>query len=131
MTLFAGAHTKSNSKVDFVVALVPSDSVQQDSELLSLGKLLAGKMKNQPLSGPVKTVKYPNSGRIELTTASAPGYKLFIIAPRGTEGYAAFYLLGVFPTSLPGDPRLVLAENARRVPMLRPLSPMLADQDSD
>jgi hypothetical protein len=130
LSIFAGSRGHT-SKVDFVVAILPADSVQQDSELSSLARSLAGKMRSQPLSSQNKTVKYTNSGRIQLTTASAPGYKMFAIAPRGASADESFYTLGVCSNQVPGEPRSVLADNAKRVAMLRLLAPVVADQDSD
>ncbi len=80
LSIFAGSRGHT-SKVDFVVALLPADSVQQDSELSTLARSLAGKMRSQPLSSLNKTVKYTNSGRIQLTTATAPGYKCSPLLP--------------------------------------------------
>jgi hypothetical protein len=128
LSFFAGSRGHS-SKVDYIVAVVPSESVQDDAQLLSLGKVLAGKLKSQPLSTPSKTVKYLSTGRIQLTNASAPSYKLFVIAPRGAGAEDNNYILGV--SRLPGDPRLVLADNARHTPMLRAMSPVLSDQEPD
>jgi hypothetical protein len=130
LSIFAGSRGHS-SKVDFVVALVPADAVQQDAEIGNLARSLAGKMRSQPLSSLIKTVKYLNSGRIQLTTASAPGYKMFAIAPRGTGGDDNFYTVGVCSSMIAGDPRIVLSENAKRVAMLHALAPLVADQESD
>lgn len=127
-TLFAGSRGHS-SKADFIVAVVPAETVQQEGQMLALGRALSGKLKSQPLSGATKTVKYLNSGRIQLSTASAPSYKLFLIAPRGASGEENTYVLGICRVA--GDPRLILADNARRVPMLRNLFPVVADQGAD
>jgi len=128
MNVFAGARGH-NSKADMVVSVVAADSVQEDSQLIALGKLLAGKLKGQPLSSPTKTVKYLSTGRIQLTSASAPSYKLFVIAPRSTNPDDNNYILGV--CRLAGDPRQVLSDNAKRTPMLRSLNPVLSDQEPD
>jgi hypothetical protein len=127
MTIFAGARGHS-SKVDFIVAILPAAVIQQDSQVLALGRALAGKLKSQPLSSPEKTVKYLNTGRIQLSTAAAPSYKLFYIAPRNSSADDN-YVLGV--SRIPGEPRTLLAENARRVAMLHLLSPILTDAEPD
>jgi hypothetical protein len=126
MTLLAGARGHG-SKVDTVVAVIPADEVQQDGQLIALARSLAGKLKNEVLSSPTKTVKYLNSGRIQLTTASAPGYKVFYTSPRGTAGDENTYVLGV--SRVPGDFRATLAENAKRTNMLRFIAPAVADAE--
>jgi hypothetical protein len=126
LTLYAGARGHA-SKVDTIVAVIPADQVQQDSQLLTMAKSLAGKLKSEPLSSPTKTVKYLNSGRIQLTTAAAPGYKVFYTSPRGTAGEENTYVLGL--SRIPGDFRASLAENAKRTNLLHFLAPLVADTD--
>jgi hypothetical protein len=128
LSIFAGARLHT-SKVDSLLVVIPADQVPQDAQLMSLARSLSGKFKSQPLSGPSKTVKYLNVGRILLATASAPSYKVFYTSPRGTSPDENNYVLGM--SRIPGDFRAVFAENSRRVSMLRFLSPIFADEEAD
>ena len=105
--LFAGSRGHG-SKVDYLVAILSPLEVQQDSQLIGLARTLSGKLRSQPLSTPVKTVKYLNTGRIQLASASAPSYKVFFISPRSNAPEENNYIVGL--TRVAGEPRAVLGE---------------------
>lgn len=125
-TLYAGARGRA-SKVDMIVVTMPADAVQQESQLIALAKSLSGEFKSQALSNPVKSVKYLPTGRVQLTTAQSRSYKMFVTSPLGADNNQ--YIIGL--SRMQGDPRATLAENAKRIGMLRFLTPAVADAEQD
>ncbi|MBY0357011.1 MAG: hypothetical protein K2W82_03340 [Candidatus Obscuribacterales bacterium] len=75
------ASRENTGKADMIVLLVPKNKIGNEKVFAERAKALAGKLKSQTLGLPVRSVKYLPSGRLELSTIPAPGYKIYFLKP--------------------------------------------------
>lgn len=80
-------------KADLIVLQVPKKSFSNEQQLFSQAKSLAGKMRGQSLGPPTKSVRYLASGRIEITTCQAQGYRMVCLStPDDGSGEGSFII---------------------------------------
>jgi hypothetical protein len=90
--IIAGAKDRSGN-VDVIVLKVPRSSGVDQSALVNAAKQMAGKLKSQPLSTPLKSVRYLPSGRLELITSSSAAYKVICLNPEADDADNSFILV--------------------------------------
>lgn len=80
-------------KADLIVLQVPKKKFASEQQLFAQARALAGGMKGQSLGPPKKSVRYLASGRLEITTCQAQGYRMVCLAtPEDGAGEAAYII---------------------------------------
>jgi hypothetical protein len=77
--IIGGAHERRGN-VDVVIVTVPRSPGMDEFALSNVARNLSGHLHAQTLSGAGKSVRYVPSGRVELVTRSAPGYKVLCMS---------------------------------------------------
>lgn len=80
-------------KADLIVLQFPKKLFTNEQQLFSQARALAGKLKGQSLGPPGKSVRYLASGRLEITTCQAQGYRMVCLAtPEDGSGEGLFII---------------------------------------
>lgn len=90
--IVAGSRERTG-KVDLIVLRLPRSSAYDEFAIINASKPLAGKLKAQPLGTPKKSVRYLPSGRLELVSAIASGYKVACMSPKNETPDNGFILV--------------------------------------
>ena len=124
LDVIVGSRGKTG-KADMIVARIPSYSVSNDQEVMTLIKALAGVHKSDPLSPPARSVRYLPSGRIEFGLSQAQNYRCAFFPPRTKQDST----YEVVVTSLPGNVLNILRNEIPGAKLLKFLQPVtgLAD----
>ncbi len=122
MRIVAGSRGKTG-KVDMIIVEMPDPALEKEADLLPASRSLSGTMKMQKLSPPAHSVRYLPTGRLQLLTARAPGYRaLYFTSPTRTQdGNTAFLVL----SRLPGSALDLIAEHARHSDLIQPVAQVL------
>ncbi len=125
--IIAGSR-EHGGKVDLLMLKVSRSDGTSEIALVNAARSLSGKFKTQSLSQPMRSVRYLSSGRVELVNASAPGYKVVVLAPSHAEESDNSFILAL--SRLPQDIEPLLATLCQKSPLLKPLK-FLEKKDSD
>lgn len=122
------------SKADLIVARIPAEIVQSESQIVAVAKAMAGKMRGAALEHTHKSVKYQQLSeqrirRVLLTSMDSPGYRLCYVAPRENNGEDNNYILIL--SRFTGDTQSMMPELIRRAPMMKFLYSALGLPDQD
>ncbi|MBY0546238.1 MAG: hypothetical protein K2W95_03050 [Candidatus Obscuribacterales bacterium] len=80
-------------KADLIVLQLPKKKFANEQQLFAQARALAGVMKGQSLGPPKKSVRYLASGRLEITTCQAQGYRMVCLTtPEDGAGEAAYII---------------------------------------
>jgi hypothetical protein len=112
--LIGGAPMRK-SNVDVLIVKVPKSAATDEFALSSVARNLSGKFRAQPLSTAAKSVRYLPSGRLELVTRSAPGYKVLCLAPSAESDNCFILVL----SRAPQDIEQFLATQTQKVALLK------------
>ncbi|HEY9793087.1 MAG TPA: hypothetical protein V6D22_21980 [Candidatus Obscuribacterales bacterium] len=77
--IIGGAH-EGRGKVDVLIVTVPRSPGLDEFALSNTARNLSGRLHAETLSGAGKSVRYLPSGRVELVTRNAPGYKVLCLS---------------------------------------------------
>ncbi len=90
--IIAGAKDRSG-KVDVIVMKLPRTSAVDEGALVNAARQMAGKLKTQPLSAPVRSVRYLPSGRLELVSSRSSSYKVVCMTPPSSDSESSLILV--------------------------------------
>lgn len=110
---------ENTSKADIIIILIPKNQGTDEKALLERVKTLAGKFKTQSLGQSVKSVKYLPSGRLEVLTASALGYRICLLKPPAKNGAPGNVILVL--TRLPKEADVVVRSHIKENEVLKTL----------
>ena len=80
-------------KADLIVLQVPKSKFTGEQQLFAQARSFAGALKGQSLGPPKKSVRYLASGRLEITTCQAQGYRMVCLTtPEDGSGEAAYII---------------------------------------
>lgn len=111
-------------KADLIVLQIPKKNFSSEQQLFNQARALAGALKSQSLGPPKKSVRYLSSGRLEITTCQAQGYRMVCLTtPEDGSGEAAYIIT---LNRLPQETSSLLLEQSKEnaalkgFPVLRP-----------
>lgn len=124
LDLYAGSKSGATA-ADVIVVSIPSTEVQQESQIITLAKALAGKYRSQVPEQAHKSVKYLPTGRVEFSSLSGATFHIIYFPPlsRGTD--ESHYILVL--SREPGDIVQKTPDYLKGVDMLRFLQPLLGN----
>ncbi len=124
--IIAGAKDRSG-KVDVIVMKLPRTSGVDEASLVNASRQMSGKLKTQPLSAPVRSVRYLPSGRLELVSSKSAGYKVVCMTPASGDSENSFILV---LTRMPQETDVLLASLVAKTALLKCLH-FLDSKDSE
>jgi hypothetical protein len=112
--LIGGAQQRKGN-VDVLIVKVPKAAGVDEYSLSNVARNLAGKLRAEPLSAASKSVRYLPSGRLQLLTRSAPGYRVLCLTPSDESDNCFILVL----SRTPQDIEQLLAAQTQKVALLR------------
>lgn len=112
--IIAGSHD-GRGNVDVLIVKTPPTNDLNVMRLTATARALSGKLHSQPLSAAAKSVRYLASGRMEVITASAPGYRVTCVQGPADTDNSLFLIL----CRSPQDAEQLLATQVAKVPLLK------------
>ncbi len=111
-------------KADLIVLQVPKKLFNNEQQLFAQARALAGKLKGQSLGAPTKSVRYLASGRLEITTCQAQGYRMVCLTTPEDGAGESSYIITL--NRLPQETSSLLLDQAKEntalkgFPILKP-----------
>lgn len=124
LNIVVGSHGKTG-KADIIVVTVPSEQVQNESQLVSLARSMSGPFKGEQPGQPNHSVRYLPNGRLEVSTMAARSYRASVMTPEMPNIENCFVMA---ISRLPGNIQRLLSVESQRRDVLRFLAPMLKDE---
>jgi hypothetical protein len=124
--LIAGSHDRKGT-VDLIVLTVPRSGTADAVALVNSARNFAGKHKAEALSSPARSVRYLPSGRVELVTRNAAGYRVIGMTPSGDSDNGLIVVL----SRAHQDAEQLLASQAQKCSLLKCLRFLESPKDSE